>query len=500
MPYIPNRQVSKHLPIQASALLQLLEQLSNPTDGVLVASPEGQVLAASHQAALFAPACPTYASSGQLPDLLGISKESLQTCQSGKVTTDSGSYAFSIKPVQFEQAQFLCVELCPQEEDAPHVEIDDDSYHNVFENSTEPLFILDDEGTFVDINNKALSMIEQKKQRLIGQTVYRSFNLNLFERVALRGQLQQVMAGEPQKFEWWIQDKTHELLPIEISLRKGSFKGHHMIFGSAKNLYEVVGTEQDVRFRNHQLEFVNNLITNLSAVGSQQEVLKYTLDELLAKSDITGGCVYTYTAQTGLAELAYSAGEASGQPLLTPVTIDAPLAAQLLTHQKRRGLSAITQLFSELLQRELTVVPVATEDKLLALLILWPGGSHHMTQSFASLLDFVGTAIGNYISRHELMLRLSHTEDKYKLLFDASYDAILLFKDGQIVDCNEKTLQYFRCKREDLISSTPMDFSPEFQPDGMRSSEKTAMLMEQVLTTGVPITFEWKNIRKDGTT
>ncbi|MBJ6116725.1 PAS domain S-box protein [Pontibacter sp. BT310] len=498
MPYIPNRQLSEHLPLQANSLLQLLVQLTRPTHGVLIASPDGLVLAANAAASLFSPASDAYKASRNLSDLLGIPSKKLTTQTSGKVATSSQRYTYTIKQVQFERAKFVYAELVPYEEEVSRVEIDDDSYHNVFENSTEPLFILDEEGTFVDINNKGLSIIDQQKSNLVGQTVYSSFKLNLFERVALKGQLQQTMAGEPQKFEWWIQDKTHELLPIEISLRKGLFKGQEMIFGSAKNLYEVVGTEQDVRFRNHQLEFVNNLITNLSNTGSQQDVLKYTLDELLEKSDITYGCVYTYNQATGTAELVYSAGSMEHTPLHPTLPISPELAAQLTT-DRRRTIAELTRTLSKQFDHEMTIVPVTTDERLLALLMVWPEGGSNITQSFLSLLDFVGTAIGNYISRHELILQLSHSEDKYKMLFDSAYDAILLFKDGNVVDCNEKALQFFRCRREDLVSATPMDFSPEYQPDGSHSGEKTARLMEQVLTTGTPITFEWRNIRKDGT-
>ncbi|NDK55244.1 PAS domain S-box protein [Pontibacter fetidus] len=497
MPYIPNRKLADHLPLQANSLLQVLVQLSRPAHGLLVASPDGKVLASNSSAASFLPATASYTATRHISDLLGKSKSELKKLTSGKA---AAGYTYTIKPVQFEDNAFLYLELCPSEETkSTRVEIDDDSYHNVFENSTEPLFILDEEGVFVDINNKALSMTDQKKKDLLGKSVYNSFKLNLFERVALKGQLQQTMTGEPQKFEWWIQDKTRELLPIEISLRKGLFKGQEMIFGSAKDLYEVVGTEQDVRFRNHQLEFVNNLITNLSSTGSQQDVLKYTLDELLEKSDIHCGCVYTYTEETGIAELVYSAGIAKELKLHDTLPISPERTRQLLTTEKRKALTELTKYISGMFGVDMTIVPITTEQKLLALLLVKPDSGYNITQSFLALLDFVGTAIGNYISRHELMQQLLHSEDKYKMLFDSSYDAILLFKDGKVVDCNEKALQFFRCKREDLLNSTPADFSPEFQPDGTRSSEKRAQLIEQVLITGTPITFEWRNIRKDGT-
>ncbi|MCC9165768.1 PAS domain S-box protein [Pontibacter harenae] len=505
MPHITNGQIDSSLQQQALSLLQLLLQLSDPESGLLVALPNGQVLAYSEQVNNF---LPTTAESNTPLTLASILKsetkedytwfvEELQDKKKLKgymPAPASKGFSYTCKLLQYQNETFVVVELTQVQ----HHYVDE-SYHNVFENSTEALFILDQEGNFIDVNHTALGLIEQQKPKLIGKSIFRNFDLTLFERVALKGQLQQAMAGAVQKFEWWLHEKNQDLLPVEITLQKGFFNNTEVIFGSARNLYEIIGNEQNVRFRNHQLEFVNNLITNLSTSGSQQDILKYTLDELLDKSDIVGGSVYTYTTGDGKASLAYSAGETSGTLLPTEIAIASNLAQLLLTIDRRRALADICDVFEKKVSRQLTTLPITTEQDVKAFIILWPERKSKISQSFLSLLDFIGNALGNYIARHELLLQLSTTQDKYKLLFEASYDAILLFKDGVVVECNEKALQFFRCKREDLIGHSPTDFSPEFQPDGMRSDVKTAQLVERVLETGESFTFEWRNRRKDGT-
>ena len=90
---------------------------------------------------------------------------------------------------------------------------------------------------------------------------------------------------------------------------------------------------------------------------------------------------------------------------------------------------------------------------------------------------------------------IDESENKYKTLFDNASDAIFLIKDESVVDCNVKALEIFRCSKEDILYKTPYDLSPEFQPDGSRSTEKTKEKIESANTE--PQFFEWKHKRPD---
>ncbi|PRY08895.1 PAS domain S-box-containing protein [Pontibacter ummariensis] len=512
MPYIPSRQADAQNTEQATALLQVLVQLAKPAHGVVVALPNGQVLAANAQALIYKSQDTEPGNALHLRDLLRIPQDKFpevmeelqqQRKLTGEVPLSENAqcqpYNYSCRMVHFGDEVFVCVELANVGQPTALLPYDGDSYHHVFDGSSEPMFLLDCEGNIIDINQSATELIQQEKDELVGKSILRSFQLNLFERVALKRQLQQAQVGGKQKFEWWLHDSNQELLPVEVTLQKGTFKNNQVLYGSIKNLNEVIGTEQDIRFRNHQLEFVNQLITNLSASNGQYEVLQYTLNELLEKSDVTGGCVYSYSSAEGRASLSYSVGEEGNNQLPEELNIIPELAERLLGPDKRKAQYYLQEQLQSTLHRKLTLVPIATEKELIALILVWPSNDINITQSFVGLLGFIGTAIGNYISRHKLQQQLIHTEDKYRALFESSYDAIILFKDGKVVDCNDKTLEFFRCTREDLIGFTPNEYSPEYQPDGERSEEKAARIMREVLATGKSATFEWKNRRKDGT-
>ncbi len=92
---------------------------------------------------------------------------------------------------------------------------------------------------------------------------------------------------------------------------------------------------------------------------------------------------------------------------------------------------------------------------------------------------------------------LAYTDIKYKTLFDSVNDAIILFNNGRIADCNAKAEALFGSSREELIGSDPTDFVPETQPDGSNSIEKIDEIYKTLLD-GKPQFVEWRYLKKDG--
>lgn len=89
------------------------------------------------------------------------------------------------------------------------------------------------------------------------------------------------------------------------------------------------------------------------------------------------------------------------------------------------------------------------------------------------------------------------SETRYKMLFEMSNDAILILRDGLIIDCNSKAQDVFRCSKAILIGARFIDdFSSSVQENSAVSASWCMMLKNAL--HGQTQTFEWQCVRKDG--
>lgn len=91
---------------------------------------------------------------------------------------------------------------------------------------------------------------------------------------------------------------------------------------------------------------------------------------------------------------------------------------------------------------------------------------------------------------------LQDSEKRFRTLFEASEDANLIIENGCFIDFNPAALRLLGYSRSEVYGKTPFFLSPEFQPDGMKSEEKAALMIKQAKEKGFH-RFEWVHLRKD---
>ena len=95
--------------------------------------------------------------------------------------------------------------------------------------------------------------------------------------------------------------------------------------------------------------------------------------------------------------------------------------------------------------------------------------------------------------------KLMKQKETFETLFEKSSDGILILDDkGRFIEGNEEVISLLKLKsKEELIVKTPLDFSPEKQPDGQMSEQKIEeMIYITKLHDGYQ--FEWMLRRMDG--
>lgn len=94
---------------------------------------------------------------------------------------------------------------------------------------------------------------------------------------------------------------------------------------------------------------------------------------------------------------------------------------------------------------------------------------------------------------------LAAVRDRYRSAFHAADDAIFMMYGPYILECNARTVELFGCEDEsEIVDQSAWQFSPETQPDGAKTSEKSAEIYSKAIK-GIPQRFYWRHLRKDGT-
>ena len=95
---------------------------------------------------------------------------------------------------------------------------------------------------------------------------------------------------------------------------------------------------------------------------------------------------------------------------------------------------------------------------------------------------------------------LRESTERYRSLYVDSRDAIMILSPERgFLAGNPAAIKLFGCRDEqDFTTRTPASLSPEYQPGGMASSDKSQEMMRLAMEKGSHL-FEWTHRRADGT-
>ncbi|MBI5403317.1 MAG: PAS domain S-box protein [Ignavibacteriae bacterium] len=151
------------------------------------------------------------------------------------------------------------------------------------------------------------------------------------------------------------------------------------------------------------------------------------------------------------------------------------------------------------------IFPLKEQGNIIGILCLYSDKINRFDEEEVRLLDEVSMditfALDYYIKekqRREFNDALTKSERKFRTLFDNAGDAILLLDDYKFIEFNKSAEEIFGLSRNDLLFKSPVELSPEFQPDG-RSSDLTGREYMSRAYNGENVRFEWLHTKPDGT-
>lgn len=121
-----------------------------------------------------------------------------------------------------------------------------------------------------------------------------------------------------------------------------------------------------------------------------------------------------------------------------------------------------------------------------------------------NILGITGTAIDISARKRaeaqktQLIASLQESERKFRSLYEATSDAVMLLDEQGFFDCNRATLKIFGCTvKEDFCGKQPSEFSTPFQPGGEDSESLAKQHIAVAMETGSN-RFDWLHQRIDG--
>ena len=126
------------------------------------------------------------------------------------------------------------------------------------------------------------------------------------------------------------------------------------------------------------------------------------------------------------------------------------------------------------------------------------GGSIVDLRAHVSVLRSQDGSLKSVLTFLEDVTRQNKMELRYKRLFENANDGIFLMEGDVFIACNQEVCNIFGCSKKEILGRSPGEFSPEYQPDGSSSLEKSRKVIEQAFQDG-PQKFFWKHKKKDGT-
>ncbi|MBD3179822.1 MAG: PAS domain S-box protein, partial [Candidatus Latescibacteria bacterium] len=381
------------------------------------------------------------------------------------IQDDSGrkyNIDFSMRPVLTDSGE---VELIVLEgrDISEHVQLtralkeSEESYHTIFDSVEDAIFIHElSTARVIDVNQKMIEMYGyESKEDVLGKTLEHFSSGNYpYCKEFIQEKLARVESVLPMSMEWHARRKDGSLLWVEVNAKIVRILGEDRLLAVVKDITERKRVEEELRssekkYRNivenshesiliigdnYKLEFANNRAMELLG-REKEEVLGHDFREFLDEESAR---------------------------LVTERYTRRRMGEEV---PKRYEFSIITKEGASR-RVEISTSIFRMDDRLI---------------SMALILDIT--------EREE-------AEKRFRTLFESSRDALLIMHpdDLRFEEVNPAAMELFSVdSREQFYSLTPADISPESQPDGRNSKEKSREMVDLAIREGSSF-FEWVHL------
>ena len=130
------------------------------------------------------------------------------------------------------------------------------TYHDIYNSVTEAIYIMDETGTFIDVNKGAEVMYGYTKEEMIGKSPLSvsAAGYNDIDAV-MKKCFRAFLSGKSEQFEFWGVRKNGEIFLKDVIVNKGKYFGKDVLIVTARDIterkkFETAVAESEAKYRN----------------------------------------------------------------------------------------------------------------------------------------------------------------------------------------------------------------------------------------------------------
>ncbi|MBP6672690.1 MAG: PAS domain S-box protein, partial [Bacteroidetes bacterium] len=171
----------------------------------------------------------------------------------------------------------------------------EESYRGLFNSVQDAIYIQNEAGEFLDVNDGAVAMYGYSREELIGKTPAFVSAPDRNDHFCFPEMVGEVMNGTPRHFEFWGKRKNGEIFPKSVALYRGVYFGKPVVIALAQDITVRKQQELEIHQKNNQL---------LSLIHSQTNYL--------VRTDLNG--CYTFVNDRFCETFGFTRAEIIGKP------------------------------------------------------------------------------------------------------------------------------------------------------------------------------------------
>lgn len=375
----------------------------------------------------------------------------------------------------------------------------EESYRGLFNTVSDAIYIQDEKGRFLDVNDGAVKMYGYERDVFLGRTPEFLSAPGRNDLVKTMQAVHEAFKGIPQQFEFWGIRKNGEIFPKEVRLFRGKYFGKDVIIALAQDITERKRAEAEREF---SLQY-ERVLGSLLQIGLKDKPLDELLDEMLdviLRMPLVGlqprAGLFLYDSPTRTFVL-------KAHRNLDPMLVDS--CSRVGLGKCLCGTAARTDSVpvADLLEQEMCKgmsdhghynVPIVKSGELLGMFVLYLN-HHEPTERAQTILHAVADALAGIIHRRRIEQQHQQAEEKYRNIFENAVEGIFQSTlDGRFLTVNPALARMFGYDTPEQMIAAMTDIEHQVYVNSYRRQE----LLREVMARGVVTGFESQAYRRDG--